>query len=452
MGLQCCSVARGVELSHDYDYIDRRFFLRRKKTLEQGALHNTNVGDLRRYTTKDLNLSPQRPSAPCPDVANCCKISNASPTWTSDSHSSTEPSMAQRVIEQAKKMLLTINHLDCDILHSQWEGPDGVDPLAYLLEEEQLELQAREIAGLAKRAREKLAADPIVVAATVPTRVYGDIHGQFHDLLLLLSDFGFTDAGVSCVFNGDWVDRGAHQLEVIVLIFALKVAFPAQVVLLRGNHEDAEMNVHMGVNGFYFHCTSRFGRKLGKRVFDTVAGVFEWLPMACLIERRVLVLHGGIGAGDWSLEQLGRVDRPLNHEALAKDAMLWNILWSDPIPDEAENSFGVHASPRDNHRNLMKTFGRDVTEAFCEENGLDMVIRSHQALKDGCGYEVMHGGKCLRVFSARDYEGHKNDGSILLITQIRSGKLLIRPQVLRSCRKAAARQGEGGERYEEWSK
>ena len=42
----------------------------------------------------------------------------------------------------------------------------------------------------------------------------GDIHGQLRDLLLFFHAFGLpTKSGPRFVFNGDFVDRGAHQLE-----------------------------------------------------------------------------------------------------------------------------------------------------------------------------------------------------------------------------------------------
>ena len=39
------------------------------------------------------------------------------------------------------------------------------------------------------------------------------------------------------LFMGDYVNRGKQSCEVICLLYALKVRFPTQVILLRGNHE-----------------------------------------------------------------------------------------------------------------------------------------------------------------------------------------------------------------------
>lgn len=40
----------------------------------------------------------------------------------------------------------------------------------------------------------------------------------------------------------DYVDRGHHSLEVIVLLLALQIKFPGKITLLRGNHELANIN------------------------------------------------------------------------------------------------------------------------------------------------------------------------------------------------------------------
>lgn len=43
--------------------------------------------------------------------------------------------------------------------------------------------------------------------------------------------------GLLALAQGDYVDRGAHSLETICLLLALKIEHPAHVHLIRGNHE-----------------------------------------------------------------------------------------------------------------------------------------------------------------------------------------------------------------------
>jgi serine/threonine-protein phosphatase 5 len=52
-------------------------------------------------------------------------------------------------------------------------------------------------------------------------------------------------------------------------------------------------------------------------------------------------------------------------------------------------------------RGVGLQFGPDVTKTFLDLNGLDVVVRSHEVKQDG--YEVMHDGKCITIFSAPNY-------------------------------------------------
>lgn len=69
--------------------------------------------------------------------------------------------------------------------------------------------------------------------------IIGDIHGQFYDLLKILSlipEFEGEEKTTKLLFLGDYVDRGTNSVEVMTLMMALKVNYPKKVIMLRGNH------------------------------------------------------------------------------------------------------------------------------------------------------------------------------------------------------------------------
>jgi len=382
------------------------------------------------------------------------------------------------------------------------EAPPGTSMLAWLLGGGNL---LQKIRSLCQAAEEVLRTQPVVSEVSVPAKVFGDIHGQLRDMLLLFHFYGrpggdavvgrmqsgtrarmparsesnisnhtspsfapdlrsvrrmpsgvsgdssgssaaaaSAEPGqppVSYVFNGDWVDRGRHQLEVIVLLFALKVLCPNSVWLNRGNHEDAGQNLktsRKGSLGFDKACEAQFGAMEGLAVFSDVHRVFDWLPLAARLGQKILVLHGGLGGGDWTLDELRQVQRPLNTNDLATalGGAVYNVLWSDPLAPDRRNpvqTYGVHPSHRAKHSSVMKGFGRDVTERFCAREQLGLIIRSHQFKQSGKGYELHHDGWLMRVFSARNYCGESsNDGGLLLIGMAAGspGTLLVRPQNL----------------------
>ena len=183
----------------------------------------------------------------------------------------------------------------------------------------------------------------------------------------------------------------------------------------------------------------------------SVCQAFEWLPLACLIDDQILTVHGGIGDGKWTIAELSCVERPLNSEDfhMPERRWLYNILWSDPIAEdenlqESGMVFGVHSSPR--NASAVK-FGWNVTKTFCALNGIGLVVRSHQCSERGRGFEVMHDEKLMRVFSARDYEEHRNDAAVLSIERRGNddcrSPLTVRAQVLKSLEHVRASNGTG---------
>jgi len=341
--------------------------------------------------------------------------------------------LAHHVLDEAEALIGTIDDEEEAVFDKNW---DASDLLCRWLRADDMLAAANNMSLIVTAVTSILASQPLLSEATVPCKVFGDIHGQLRDLLLLWRSFGIpgSEECPAAVFNGDFVDRGKHQVEVLCLLFALKLAHPDKIWLNRGNHEDHHMNQRYG---FQKACTDAFGPDYGPVLYSQISNAFNHLPLACLIGGKVLAVHGGIGDGQWQLSDLRHVPRPVTHSILQdpRFAWLWNILWSDPIEDDqaGANVFGVHPSPRSK---LAVKFGWNVTQAFCAHNGLDLVVRSHQAKKCGLGFDVMHNESLMRVFSARDYENNHNDGAVLHISagEDEEGppRLIVRSQVLGS--------------------
>lgn len=72
--------------------------------------------------------------------------------------------------------------------------------------------------------------------------IVGDLHGDFDSLMLILQKSNFIEKmekakDATLIFLGDYGDRGDKSVDVYYLILKLKLAYPKQVILLRGNHE-----------------------------------------------------------------------------------------------------------------------------------------------------------------------------------------------------------------------
>lgn len=89
-------------------------------------------------------------------------------------------------------------------------------------------------------ALQMFSAEANLVQIEEPICVVGDIHGQYADLLNMISKAG-EPGSLNYLFLGDYVDRGIFGIEVCILLFSIKLNFPKNVVLLRGNHESRNM-------------------------------------------------------------------------------------------------------------------------------------------------------------------------------------------------------------------
>ena len=104
------------------------------------------------------------------------------------------------------------------------------------------------------------------------------------------------------LFLGDYVDRGIFGLECIMLLIALKINFPKNFMLLRGNHESRNMTE---VFTFRDEIIQRFDNE----VYDCFMELFDSLPLACVIDEKYFATHGGISPELNLVEEINQLNR-----------------------------------------------------------------------------------------------------------------------------------------------
>jgi serine/threonine-protein phosphatase 2B catalytic subunit len=92
---------------------------------------------------------------------------------------------------------------------------------------------------------------------------------------------------INYLFLGDYVDRGIYGLECLVLLMAIKINFPKNVVLLRGNHESRNMT-----ENFTFREEAITAYDL--EVYNLMMDVFDSMPISCIVDNKYFGMHGGI--------------------------------------------------------------------------------------------------------------------------------------------------------------
>ena len=259
----------------------------------------------------------------------------------------------------------------------------------------QVDLKEEEIKFLIDKSYQIIKEQKMLVELEAPLHVCGDIHGQYYDLLRIFEHCGYPGE-YNYLFLGDYVDRGKQSLETVSLLLCYKIKYPEKVTLLRGNHESSVTN---RIYGFYDECKRRYNIRLWKSFTD----LFNYLPVAALIDDKILCMHGGLSPDLKSIQNIQDISRPTD---IPDQGLLCDLLWSDPDKEAVDYD--------ENDRGVSVIFGEKVVTDFNKKNDLDLIIRAHQVVDDG--YEFFANRQLITIFSAPNYCGEfDNSAGIMII-------------------------------------
>lgn len=249
--------------------------------------------------------------------------------------------------------------------------------------------------------------EPQLLEIPAPIYICGDIHGQFDDLLKIFRNIGYPPKE-KILLLGDYVDRGDSSIEVITLLFLLKIKFPKHIFMTRGNHECHTIN---RMYGFYEECQ----KKANLSVWKAFNQVFTFLPLAALVDNKIFCVHGGLSP---KLNNIRDINMIRKGTKIPDSGVLCDLMWSDP---------GEHKEDWvQNDRGCSYTFGEKVVKQFLTSNNIDLICRGHQVVN---GYEFSFANKLVTVFSAPNYcNEYANAASVMKVeSDLTCSFIILRP-------------------------
>ncbi|GME40016.1 hypothetical protein B0A49_09583 [Neofusicoccum parvum] len=257
-----------------------------------------------------------------------------------------------------------------------------------------------------RKGTEILRSEPNLLEMDAPITVCGDVHGQYYDLMKLF-EVGGDPAETRYLFLGDYVDRGYFSIECVLYLWSLKIWYPNTLWLLRGNHECRHLTD-------YFTFKLECKHKYSETVYEACMESFCSLPLAAVMNKQFLCIHGGLSPELHTLEDLKSIDRfrePPTH------GLMCDILWADPLEEfgqEKTSEFFIH-----NHvRGCSYFFSYPAACAFLEKNNLLSIIRAHEA--QDAGYRMYRKTRTtgfpsvMTIFSAPNYlDVYNNKAAVL---------------------------------------
>jgi len=265
---------------------------------------------------------------------------------------------------------------------------------------------------LIKKASTLFEAEPNLLKLSDPITVVGDIHGQYFDLVKLF-EVGGPPGEVQYIFLGDYVDRGSFSIEVVAMLYAIKIKHPKRVRMLRGNHECRQMTS-------FFNFREECEYKYDINVYNAVMESFDTQPLAATINGKFLCVHGGLSPELPNLKAINGVNR---FQEPPREGLLCDLIWSDPLEtqegqDKPKGKKGTPPFIHNEVRGCSYFYSFDGAAKFLQKNSLLSIIRAHEAQLEGYKMHKTNPAtgfpSVITIFSAPNYcDCYNNKAAIL---------------------------------------
>ena len=286
-----------------------------------------------------------------------------------------------------------------------------------------------EIIELIEGVKPILEKDHSLIRIRSPCKIFGNLYGIYNDLMRYFESYGNPSDNnqmgditvMQYIFLGDFCDRGYNSLEIIFLLFALKIKYPEFIYLIRGHHEDRYINQDYGLGK---ECLERLSDDIRDpfSIFANINKTFNLLPFGVLVDNNILLVHGGIGSSINTLEDIDCIKRPIDvvHNVTNNEQLkVIDLLWSEYC-DDIEN-IDANVERDKLKKGFIVKYGKNRLNKFLDENKINLLITSHQFVKGG--FTTFNNDKLLIVFSATNYMNKfANVGAMITISKKNANK------------------------------